>query len=177
VNVRLAGQSTAQRGAVTPVRSRRSGGPRVDFGSSADLVNRFIARAESLTPDQAEELFHARASHMMWSGGDVERQALARASDAALRSGRLAAYLEARHEAAAAWRRARRGTLGPWLTVAGAVTNAAGALVVQDLIDDRTYATLYGPWSQAFGTNLVPVGPGFHAPVIRSAPRPIARTR
>ncbi len=150
----------------------------LDFGPSGDLVSRLIVRAGSLLPDEAADLFRARAYYMMRYGGESERVALRRASRAAKRTGRHAAYLAARRAAAAAWRRARHGTVGPWLTVGGAVANAAGALVVEDVIDEETYTALYGPWRQALGANLMPVGPGYHAPSIGAAvPQRVVRSR
>ncbi len=57
-------------------------------------------------------------------------------------------------------RQARHGEVGPWLSVAFAVSNAAGALVVADLLDRSDYYLLYGPWHQSIGDVLAPVGPG-----------------
>ena len=51
------------------------------------------------------------------------------------------------------------GTVGPWLSVSVAVADAAGALVVEDLLSARTFDMLFGPWQQAIG-RLQPVGPG-----------------
>jgi hypothetical protein len=43
--------------------------------------------------------------------------------------------------------------------VGSAIANAAGALVLEDLLDKRDFLSLVGPWRQAIGT-MVPVGPG-----------------
>ena len=55
--------------------------------------------------------------------------------------------------------RARHGRPGPWLSIGVAVANAAGALVVEDLLESETFDILFGPWQQAIG-RLIPVGPG-----------------
>ncbi len=48
---------------------------------------------------------------------------------------------------------------GPWLVVGSAIANAAGALVLEEMLDQKDLASLLGPWRQAIGT-MVPVGPG-----------------
>ena len=78
---------------------------------------------------------------------------------AALSTGRLAEYEQARRAAAAAWRGALPEVQGPWLVVGAAIANAAGALVLQDELDPKDLISLMGPWRQAIGT-MVPVGPG-----------------
>jgi hypothetical protein len=132
-----------------------------DFGPNRAAVGSLIGRAGMLLHDEAMDLFESRAAWFETrSEGYDERDALRAASRVAARSGRAAAYESARREAAAAFRKARRGEVGPWLSVAKAVSNAAGALVLSDLLDRRDYQLLYGPWHQAIGEAMVPVGPG-----------------
>ena len=137
-----------------------------DFGPNHGAVGALIARAGMLLHDEAMALFEARVAWFETrSEGYAERDAVRAASRVASRSGRLPAYEEARREAAAAFRRARHGEVGPWLSVATTISNAAGALVVADLLDRRDYQLLYGPWRQAIGqADLVPVGPGVVTP-------------
>jgi hypothetical protein len=122
-------------------------------------VDRLVQRAAELTLDEAADLYRAYAAHILIQGSDAERRALAHARARAARSQRLAEYEHARHAAAAAWRSALPFTSGPWLAVGRAIANAAGALVVQGTLDERSYQVLYGPWRQAIGS-LTPVGPG-----------------
>jgi hypothetical protein len=138
----------------------------LDFGPNHFVVGALIARAAMLLHQEALELFEARVAWFETrTEGYGERDALRSAAHVATRVGRLSAYEAARREAAAAFRTARRGEVGPWLSVAAAVSNAAGALVVADLLDRRDYYLLVGPWRQAIGqTDLVPVGPGLEAP-------------
>ena len=133
-----------------------------DFGPNHGAVGALIARAGMLLHDEAMALFEARVAWFETrSEGYAERDAVRAVSRVASRSGRLPAYEEARREAAAAFRRARHGEVGPWLSVATTISNAAGALVVADLLDRRDYQLLYGPWRQAIGESpLVAVGPG-----------------
>ncbi|HEX7197462.1 MAG TPA: hypothetical protein VF364_11600 [Candidatus Limnocylindria bacterium] len=112
-----------------------------------------------LTIDEAADMYQAHATRILLQGVGAERLALARARRAAIRSGRQDAYELARHAAATAWRHALPETQGPWLMVGAAIANAAGALVVEDVIDDKAFHLLVGPWEQALGS-LVPVGPG-----------------
>ena len=134
-----------------------------DFGRATVLVDRLIDRAATLSMEESSDLFEARSARTLISGIDAERRALVLAQRVARRSGRDEQYHRAREEAAAAFRQARQGTVGPWLTVTGAVANAAGALVVQDLLDAKAFTMLFGPWQQAIGM-LTPVGPGFGVP-------------
>ena len=122
-------------------------------------VDQLVQHAAELTLDEAADLYRAYAAHILIQGSDAERQALARARARAARSQRLDEYEHARHAAAAAWRTALPFTSGPWLAVGRAIANAAGALVVESSLDDRSYQVLYGPWRQAIGS-LTPVGPG-----------------
>lgn len=135
-----------------------------DFGPNRAPVGALIARAGMLLHDEAMLLFEARIAWFETrSEGYAERDALRSAGRVAARSGREAAYEAARREAAVAFRKARHGEIGPWLSVAKAVANAAGALVLHDLLDRRDYQLLYGPWNQAIGDSKVPVGPGIGA--------------
>lgn len=115
-----------------------------------------------LLHEEAMALFEARVAWFETRAeGYRERDAARSASRVAARAGRLEAYEQARRAAAAAFRAARHGDVGPWLSVATTIANAAGALVVVDLLDRRDYQLLYGPWRQAIGqADLVPVGPG-----------------
>lgn len=130
-----------------------------EYGPASVLVDRLIDRVGRLSPDEAADLFRARAYRAMDRGQDADRQAHAEAARAASVTGRRLEYWAARRAAAAAWQRARRGTVGPWLSVSVAVADAAGALVVEDLLSGRTFDMLFGPWQQAIG-RLQPVGPG-----------------
>lgn len=132
-----------------------------DFGPNRAPVGALIARAGMLLHDEAMLLFEARVAWFETrSEGYAERDALRSAAKVASRSSRTAAYEAARREAAVAFRKARHGEVGPWLSVAKAVANAAGALALHDLLDRRDYQLLYGPWNQAIADNKVPVGPG-----------------
>jgi hypothetical protein len=131
----------------------------LDFGPASALVHRLVDRAETLTLEESADLFRARSARTLISGADAERRALGRAERAARITGRSEEYHEARDAAAAAFRRARTGNIGPWLTVSGAVANAAGALVVEDTLESKPFDLLFGPWQQAMG-RLVPTGPG-----------------
>jgi len=130
------------------------------YGPAGTVVDRLIERAGTLTIDEAADLYLAHASRILVQGSEAERLALVRARRAAARAGRLAQFEQARHAAARAWRHALPETQGPWLTVGAAIANAAGALVVEDILDDKPFQLLVGPWRQAIGT-LTPVGPGF----------------
>ncbi len=130
-----------------------------DYGPASAIVYRLVDRAERLTLEESADLFRARSARTLIAGSEAERRALGRAERAARITGREVAYHEAREAAAAAFRRARQGQVGPWLTVSGAVANAAGALVVEDMLDQKPFDLLFGPWEQALG-RLVPVGPG-----------------
>jgi hypothetical protein len=121
-------------------------------------VTRLVDRAEHITLEEAADLFRARSARTLIVGHEAERRALGRAERAARVTGREHEFHEAREAAAAAFRRARHGTTGPWLTVSGAVTNAAGALVVEDVLDAKPFELLFGPWQQALG-RLAPEGP------------------
>lgn len=112
-----------------------------------------------LSPEETSDLFQARSARTLISGSETERLALREAGRVARRTGREDAYRDAREAAAAAFRASMRGSVGPWLTVTGAISNAAGALVVQDVLDPKSFSMLFGPWQQAIG-NLMPVGPG-----------------
>jgi hypothetical protein len=130
-----------------------------DFGPASALVFLLVDRAERLTLEESADLFRARSARTLIAGSEAERRALGRAERAARITGRTKEYHEAREAAAAAFRRARQGSTGPWLTVSGAVANAAGALVVEDTLDAKPFDLLFGPWQQALG-RIIPVGPG-----------------
>ena len=140
------------------------------YGAASTLVERLIARAGNLTLDEAADIYQAHAARVLIQGSEIERLGLVRARRAAVRAGLLSEYERARHAAASAWRQALPETQGPWLMVGAAIANAAGALVIDDLLDDKLFQLLTGPWSQAIGTlapispaTLIPVGPGVPA--------------
>jgi hypothetical protein len=130
-----------------------------DYGPASSLVRRLIEQAGGMTLDDAADLYRARASHLLLKGVAADRRAAAQAERAAAAAGLAAEYERARHDSVTAWRRALPETQGPWLVVGQAVANAAGALVVNGVVDHTTFQHLFGPWRQAMGT-LVPVGPG-----------------
>lgn len=135
------------------------------IGPHARLVDRLCAQAEELDDRTVARLFHA------WSGMNasstdpyMERRALRVARGEARRAGRLDAFEEARSEAASRFRQAHRGEAGAGgrLGLSMAIANAAGALVVADLLDPKTFEWLYAPWRIAVeeAEMLTPMGPG-----------------
>jgi hypothetical protein len=134
------------------------------YGPATALVERMVSRAGSLTLDDAADIYQAHAARVLIQGSEAERLGLVRARRAAARAGQLGEYERARHAAASAWRHALPETQGPWLMVGAAIANAAGALAVEDALDDKLFNLLTGPWNQAIGT-LAPNGPGTMAPV------------
>ena len=127
-------------------------------------VTRLIERASSLTVEEAFDLYSAYGARLLIDGSESQRRALGVAAREAKRHKLHAEYEWARHEAVTAWRRALPSGGGPWMMVGSAIGNAAGALVVEAYLDDKTYRRLIGPWQQAIGS-LVPVGPGLGAPL------------
>lgn len=134
-----------------------------EYGPASTAVDRLIQRAGRLTLDEAADIYQAHAARILIQGADAERLAILQARRTAARSGRQTEYERARHMAATAWRHALPETQGPWLLVGAAIANAAGALVIEDVLDDELFQLLFGPWRQAIGT-LVPVGPGAGSP-------------
>lgn len=134
------------------------------FGPATTLVEHLIARAGALTLDEAVDIYHAHAARVLIQGSGAERLGLVRARRAAARAGLLGEYERARHTAASAWRHALPETQGPWLMVGAAIANAAGALVVEEALDDKLFQLLTGPWHQAIG-RLTPMGPGALTPI------------
>lgn len=134
------------------------------YGPANTLVERLIARAGALTLDEAADVYHAHAARILIQGSGAERLGLLGASRAASRAGLLGEYERARHAAASAWRHALPDAQGPWLMVGAAIANAAGALVVEETLDDKLFQLLVGPWQQAIGM-LTPIGPGTLRPV------------
>ena len=130
-----------------------------------------IRRAGELTLDEAADIYHARATRLLLDGHAADKRARLKAERTAMRTQRLPEYEEARRRAASAWRGALPEVQGPWLVVGSAIANAAGALVLEDMLDQKDLALLLGPWRQAIGT-MVPVGPGQ-----RSRERPQAFVR
>jgi hypothetical protein len=134
------------------------------FGPNTRLVDRLLDAASVMDTAAAQRLFNARVEWLeVRADGLGEAVAARMAREAARHGGRLKPYEAARTEAAITVRDARR-QLGPahWLSVSAAVVNAAGALVVADLLDHRHFEALFGPWRNAFGdpASLVPMGPG-----------------
>ena len=142
------------------------------YGPATFPVQRLIERAGRLTLDEAADVYQAHAARILIQGVAAERLALARARRVAAKSGRQVAYEAARRDAVTAWRHGLPQAQGPWLMVGAAIANAAGALVVEDEIDDKAFQLLLGPWEQAIG-RLVPVGPG--APLVEHAPAMVRR--
>jgi len=130
-----------------------------DLGPAASGIYALIERAGMLTIDEAADLYRAHANRILIQGSEAERLALARARRVASKAGRRTEFEEARHAAARAWRNALPETQGPWLTVGAAIANAAGALIVEDILDEKPFQLLVGPWRQAIGM-LTPMGPG-----------------
>jgi len=130
-----------------------------EYGPATSLVHGLIERAGSMTADDAADLYRARASHLLLKGVAADRRAAIQAERAAQAAGLAAEYERARHDAVTAWRHALPETQGPWLVVGQAVANAAGALVVNGVVDEKAFQHLFAPWRQAMGT-LVRVGPG-----------------
>lgn len=130
-----------------------------EYGPASVLVHRLIERAERLTATEAADLFRAHANRVMDRGSDQQRTARGEAVRAAAVASRLTEFWAARRAAARAWNQARHGTVGPWLSVSAAVADAAGALVVEDVLGNRAFEMLFGPWGQAIG-RLTPMGPG-----------------
>lgn len=122
-------------------------------------LERLVRRAGELTLDEAADIYHAHATRFLIEGSAANSDALQQARRVAIRTRRLAEYEQARRAAATAWRGELPETQGPWLMVGAAIANAAGALVLEDVLDKKVYQSLIGPWRQAVGT-LVPVGPG-----------------
>lgn len=142
------------------------------YGPNHDDVARIIERAAQLSVEDAQAIVTARLAWVTRAThDDGERGALREAFRAARRAGRLDAYLAARADAANAFRVARRGEVGPWLIVAAAVSDAACAAVVGDLLDIEDYEALYRPWRAGVaGAELVAVGPShFGVPRRRGA--------
>ena len=130
-----------------------------EYGPAGSGIYGLIERAGRLTIDEAADLYRAHANRILVQGSEAERLALARARRVASKAGRRTEFEAARHAAATAWRHALPEPQGPWLAVGAAIANAAGALVVEDILDDKPFQLLVGPWRQAIGM-LVPVGPG-----------------
>jgi hypothetical protein len=131
-----------------------------EYGPATVLVQRLIEHAGHLTEEEAADLFRARAYRTLSHGPLEERRAHAVAARAAAIAGRTAEFRAAAQAAAAAWGRARHVSASIRLTVGVAVANAAGALVLEDVLPADAFDTLFGPWQQAIG-KLIPVGPGY----------------
>ena len=141
------------------------------YGAASTAVEYVIRRAGELTLDEAADIYHARATRLLLDGHAAEKRARLKAERTAIRTRRLPEYQEARRLAASAWRGALPEVQGPWLMVGAAIANAAGALILEEMLDQKDLALLLGPWRQAIGT-MVPVGPG-----PRSRERSHARVR
>ncbi len=130
-----------------------------DYGPDSTLVHRLVSRIADISIDDAADLYEAYAARILIHGPGAERRALGRAYRAAVTRGLEPEYLQARHDAATAWRQALPDSRGPWLLVGRAIANVAGALVIQTALDDKEAQMLIGPWRMAIGS-LEPVGPG-----------------
>lgn len=140
-----------------------------EYGPHSRLVEQLIERVGALSVDEAADLYSAHSTRLLMARTDANAQAMASARRAAARANLELEYEKARNDAAITWRRARPHELGPWLLVSQAITNAAGALVLSEVLDDQHFHSLIDAWRQTVGT-LVPVGPG-------SRSRELARTR
>ena len=136
-----------------------------DVSSPSRAVDQLIARAGNLSLEEAADLYRAHGAHLLTKGSGAMRTSLMQARATAARTGRLREYDDARHAAATAWRHALPAVQGPWLLVGQAISNAAGALVLRDVLDGDDYVLLAGPWRQAMGFGLAPVGPGVTRPL------------
>ena len=131
----------------------------MQYGAHSAAVEYVIRRAGALTMDEAADIYRARATRLLLDGDAADQRAAMNAERTAARTRRLAEYEAARHAAVSAWRRALPEVQGPWLVVGSAIANAAGALVLADVLDPKDFTALIGPWRQAIGS-MVPVGPG-----------------
>ena len=129
------------------------------YGALGAAVEYLIRRAGELTFDEAADIYRARATRLLLEGHAADQRAVIKAERVARQTRRLPEYERARHAAASAWRGALPEVQGPWLVVGSAIANAAGALVLADVLDPKDFTALIGPWRQAMGT-MVPVGPG-----------------
>ncbi len=130
-----------------------------EYGPQSKLVASLIQRAGDLSYEVAEDLYAAHSIRLLQKGTAAHLDAQAKAQRAASRSHLLVEFDRARTDAAMAWRRSRPTSAGPWLLVRQAITNAAGALVLGEALDDRSFQALTDPWRQAVGT-MTPLGPG-----------------
>jgi hypothetical protein len=130
-----------------------------DYGPATPQVHRLLERVARISMDEAVDLYEARVARLLIHGEPSEREALQRARRYARKAGLEGEYIQARHDAASAWRNALPEVQGPWLVVGQAISNAAGALVVYASLDDKQLQALNGPWRVAMGS-MEPVGPG-----------------
>ena len=131
-----------------------------DFGPAASGIYALIERAGRLTIDEAADLYRAHANRILDPG--VRRPSASPWRGRAglpPRPGGGPSSKRLDMPPRRAWRHALPETQGPWLTVGAAIANAAGALIVEDILDDKPFQLLVGPWRQAIGM-LTPVGPG-----------------
>ena len=136
-----------------------------DYGPNGRLVRQLIAEVGELSLEDAADLYRAHGARLIRQGSDPQRRAVREAARIASRIGRTPEYEAARRDAAMAFRHALPVTQGPWILVSQAVTNAAGALVLADVLDKEPLLVLIGPWRQVFGS-LTPVGPGGGVPAL-----------
>ena len=139
------------------------------YGPASTLVDRLIARAGSLSIDEAFDIYRAHGARVLLKGAAAEREALLQARRAA-RAARLHPEYEAARQAAAAWRRGLPETQGPWLVVGSAIANAAGALVVEAGLEEDPFQLLIGPWRQVSGPSCQSARAMVRAPDAGSAP-------
>ena len=120
------------------------------FGPQGAHVAALLERARHLTPDEASELDNARDAvpvDALDAASDAELGAARGARGAAWDAARGAAWDAARGAARdAAW-----GAWGAWGAARAAALDAAGALVVRDLIPAEDYDTLTRTWRTVIG--------------------------
>ena len=130
-----------------------------EYGPHTKLVAHIIQRAGDMSHDEAEDLYAAHSTRLLLKVSAAHLEAQARARRAATRSHLHAEFDRARNDAAMTWRRSRPNSPGPWLLVSQAITNAAGALVLSEVLDEQSFHALVDPWRQAI-ESLTPVRPG-----------------
>ena len=120
------------------------------LGPNGEAVAALIKRCRTMTYDEAEQLFAARsaARSAAWSAaGSAARYAAWYAAGSAAGSAAWdAAWSAARY---AAWDAAGSAA---WSAAGEAARDAAGALMVKDLITPEQFDLLYGPWASVMGS-------------------------
>ena len=133
--------------------------PRLALGPQADQLLALFDTAERLTGDKLRELAAARdaARGAAWYAARAAARAAARdaAWYAARAAARAAAWGAARDDSNAAWYAARAAArAAAWAAAradSNAAADAAGALVVRDLLPQEHYERLTRPWVSVIG--------------------------